>query len=337
MRGGPFPGPQSPAPRVPNPVRYDANVDLIHYPGGVWPGHWQAPVLAIGNFDGVHVGHQAILASVRRSAAARGAAPVALTFDPAPTRVLRPDRAPRSLMTTAQKLEAFEAAGMQGVVVVRFTPELSRWEPERFVSDVLVRWLGVGEVWVGRDFVFGRGRSGTFEVLRELGTSWGFEARKVDPVCLGGAPVSSTRIRTLVGSGAMREAAALLGRPYAIDGLVVRGDARGRQLGFPTANLQTANELVPPNGVYAGFVRRDDSSYPAVANLGTRPTFHGQGAASIEAHLLDVDMDLYGASLRLCFVQRLRDERRFESAEALTRQIREDCRQARAVLDGVSV
>jgi len=312
-------------------------VDVIHYPGGDKPEAWRAPVVAIGNFDGVHLGHRAILDRVRESAEACAAAPVVLTFDPPPARVLRPDKSPRFLMTPAQKFEAFEAAGMAGAAVVRFTAELSRWEPDAFVRDVLVRWLGVREVWVGRDFLFGRDRSGTFEVLRALGGAYGFGAAKVEPVCVGGAPISSSRIRQLVSEGHVREAAALLGGRYFIDGTVVHGDARGRLLGFPTANLQTGNELLPADGVYAALVRRDGEVHPAVANLGLRPTFHGGGDLSVEAHLLDVTGDLYGAVLRLYFVERLRDERRFDSAEALVRQIREDCRQARDVLDGVSV
>jgi riboflavin kinase / FMN adenylyltransferase len=240
-------------------------------------------------------------------------------------------------MTRAQKLEAFEAAGMQGVAMVRFTAEMSRWEPETFVRDVLAAWLGVASVWVGGNFVFGRDRSGTFDVLRALGVKYGFVAEKVDPVCVGGAVVSSTRIRRLVADGNVGDAATLLGRYYSVDGEVVHGDGRGRQIGYPTANLQTGNELLPPYGVYASVARVGGDAIPSVTNLGTRPTFHGDGAASLETHLLGVTRDLYGDRIRLYFVRRLRDERRFESVEALVRQIEQDCREARGILSGVSV
>lgn len=318
------------------PFRYHEIVDLIHYPGGERPGRWSAPVLALGNFDGVHLGHREILRRVRETAAARAATPVVLTFDPHPTLVLRPDKAPPALMTWAQKLEAFEAAGMAGVAVVRFTAELSRWDPEMFVREVLVGWIGVASVWVGGNFVFGRDRSGTFEVLRDLGGRYGFEAGRVEPVCANGSPVSSTRVRRLVADGLVEDASALIGGFYAIDGEVVPGDGRGRLIGFPTANLRTPNELLPSYGVYACFARVGGETHQAVANVGVRPTFHGGGAATLEAHLLGVSRDLYGRSIRLYFVKRLRGERRFESVEALARQIALDCREAAGVLGAVS-
>jgi riboflavin kinase/FMN adenylyltransferase len=312
-------------------------VDLIHYPGDERPGDWTAPVLALGNFDGLHLGHREILRHVRRTAEERSATPVVLTFDPHPTHVIRPDKAPPELMTRAQKLEAFEAAGMQGVAMVRFTAEMSRWDPETFVRDVLAGWLGVASVWVGGNFLFGRDRSGTFDVLRVLGEKYGFVADKVDPICVGGAAVSSTRIRHLIAGGNVADVAALLGGFYFVDGEVIHGDGRGRQIGYPTANLRTGNELLPPYGVYASIARVGGDAHPAVTNLGTRPTFHGDGAPSLETHLPGVDKDLYGQRIRLYFVRRIRDERRFESVEALVRQIEQDCREAGDMLSGVSV
>ena len=312
-------------------------MDLIHYPGDERPSRWRAPVLALGNFDGVHRGHTEILARVRRTAEERSATPVVLTFDPPPTRVLRPDTAPPVLMTLAQKLETFEAAGMQGVAIVRFTAEMSRWEPEAFVRDVLAGWLEVAAVWVGGNFLFGRDRSGTFDVLRALGVKYGFVADKVDPVCVGGAAVSSTRVRRLIADGRVDHAAELLGRYYFVDGEVIRGDGRGRQIGFPTANLRTANELLPPRGVYACIASVGGVPHPAVTNLGVRPTFQGNGADSLETHLLGVDRDLYGLNVRLYFVRRIRGEHAFESAGALARQIEADCREAGDMLSGVSV
>jgi riboflavin kinase/FMN adenylyltransferase len=312
-------------------------VDLIRYPDDPRPSAWRSPVLALGNFDGLHRGHMKIVERVHRTAVERAATPVVLTFDPHPTRVLRPDHAPRLLLTLAQKVEMLEQAGMQGVAVVRFTSEMANWEPEAFVRTVLVGWLGVSEVWVGSNFLFGRDRSGTFSVLRDLGAQYGFRADKIDPVCHRDVAVSSTRIRRLISEGRVDEAAALLGHHPFIDGDVVPGDERGRTIGLPTANLRTENELLPPNGVYATIARVGAGLYPAATNLGVRPTFESSGAPSIEAHLLRGGRDLYGQRIRLYFVQRLRDERAFESVEALQAQIAQDCRQVERLFDQVSV
>ncbi|MEW5984206.1 MAG: bifunctional riboflavin kinase/FAD synthetase [Acidobacteriota bacterium] len=312
-------------------------MDVIRYPADPPPKQWRAPVLALGNFDGLHRGHVKIIDRVHRSAVERGATAVALTFDPHPTQVTRPDKAPPLLMTAGQKLEAFELAGMHGAAVVSFTPEFSRWDPDLFVRRVLVDWLRISEVWVGANFLFGHDRAGNFSVLRQLGSRYGFRAEKIDPVRYKDFVVSSTRIRRLVSEGRVDEAAALLGRHYFIDGEVVRGDGRGQQIGFPTANLVTANRVIPPHGVYASIVRLDRACWPSVTNVGTRPTFGAGAAPSIETHLLDGSRDLYGETLRLFFVQRLRDERPFESAQALAAQIAEDCRLVRALFEQVSV
>src|SRR4051795_8856614 len=226
-------------------------MDIIHFPDDQRPARWKQPVLALGNFDGVHRGHQKILERLRRVAAERGATAVVMTFDPHPPRIVRPDKAPPLLMTKAQKLEAIAAAHVQGAAIVRFTPELSRWDPESFVRTVLVEWMRVSEVWVGANFLFGHDRAGNFSLLRTLGARYGFKAEKIDPVRYKDFVVSSTRVRRLISEARLDEAGALLGHQYYLDGEVVRGDQRGRTIGFPTANLRTANELVPPNGVYA--------------------------------------------------------------------------------------
>jgi len=326
-----------PNPSDPIGSGYDLTVDLIRFPDDGRPEHWHEPVLALGNFDGLHRGHMKIVERVRRTAVEHGRTPVVVTFDPHPTRVLRPDQAPPLIMTLEQKIETLELAGIQGVALVRFTPELSQWEPETFVSTVLVDWLRVSEVWVGSNFVFGRGRSGTFAVLQALGDRFGFRADKIDPVCVKDIAVSSTRIRRLLGEGRVDEAAALLGRHAFIDGDVIPGDERGRLLGFPTANLQTVNQLLPPHGVYATVARVGIELFPAVTNLGVKPTFGGEGAATIEAHLLRGGRDLYGQRLRLYFVKRLRDERKFDSVDALQAQIDHDCRQVELLFDRISV
>lgn len=312
-------------------------MEVLHYPDDPRPAHWQAPVLALGNFDGLHRGHMKIVDRVARTAAEHGRTPAVVTFDPHPTRVLRPDKASPLLMTLPQKVETLAQAGMRGVAIVRFTPELSHWEPETFVHRVLVEWLGVSEVWVGSNFLFGRDRTGTFSVLSDLGRRYGFRADKIDPVCVKDIAVSSTRIRRLLAEGRVDDAALLLGRLYAIDGEVVHGDGRGRQLGFPTANLRTDNEVLPPDGVYASVVRLGKALVPAVTNIGSKPTFGPGGASAVETHLLRGGRDLYGDTIRLSFVQRLRDERRFPSVEALVEQIRQDCHQADLLFERISV
>ena len=311
-------------------------MNVIHFPDDA-PARWNQPVLAVGNFDGLHRGHMKIIDRVRRRAGERAGTPAAMTFDPHPPRIVRPDKAPPLLMTKAQRIEALARSGMQGVAVVRFTHELSQWEPEAFVRAVLVEWLHVVEVWVGANFLFGHNREGNFSVLRSLGARYGFRAEKIDPVRYKDFVVSSTRIRRLVGEGRVDEAAALLGHHYFIDGTVVRGAGRGRELGFPTANLRTENELTPPAGVYATTVTLDDVLYPSVTNVGMRPTFGDVDQTTIETHLFDVDRDLYDITVRLSFVQRLRDERAFPDVDALRAQIEADCRSARRLFGRISL
>src|SRR3990170_403368 len=214
-------------------------MEVAWFPDDPRPPRWPQPVLALGNFDGLHRGHTKIIERVRRVAAERGGSSLVLTFDPHPPRIVRPDKAPLLLMTLAQKIEALERAGIQSTAVVTFTAALSRWEPETFVKTVLVDWLRVAEVWVGADFLFGRDRSGNFSLLRALGGQYGFRVEKIDPVRYKEFVVSSTRIRRLVAEGRIDEAGALLGHHYAIDGIVVEGLKRGRELGFPTANLSS--------------------------------------------------------------------------------------------------
>ena len=220
---------------------------------------------------------------------------------------------------------------------MRFTPELSRWDPETFVRTVLVEWLHVSEVWVGANFLFGHDRAGNFTLLRTLGARYGFKAEKIDPVRYKDFVVSSTRVRRLVSEARVDEASALLGHPYCIDGMVVKGDGRGRTLGFPTANLCTENELIPPHGVYATTIIIDGIVRPSITNIGTRPTVDAEGKTTIETHVFDFDRDLYGMNVRLAFVQRLRDERAFESLDALKSQIEADCARARVLFGRLSL
>jgi len=312
-------------------------MEIIHFPDDPRPARWSQPVLALGNFDGVHRGHRKILDRVRRVATEHGTTSVVMTFDPHPWRVLRPEKAPPLLMTTAQKLEALGAAGLSRAAIVHFTLEFSRWDPEMFVRTVLVDWLRVAEVWVGANFLFGHDRTGNFSMLRTLGSRYGFRAEKIDPVRYKEFVVSSTRIRRLVGEGRVDEAAALLGHQHVIDGSVIRGDGRGRVIGFPTVNLCTKNELLPPHGVYATTTTIDGVIHPSITNIGVRPTVDASGQTSIETHIFGLDRDLYDSSLRLGFVQRLRDERTFESVDLLRAQIAADCEQARALFGRLSL
>jgi riboflavin kinase/FMN adenylyltransferase len=308
-------------------------MQVIHFPDDARPARWHQPVLALGNFDGMHRGHLKIIERVRRGAEERGATGVAMTFDPHPSKIVRPDKAPPLLMTHQQKLEALGRAGMHGVAIVRFTPELARWDPETFVRSVLVEWLHVAEVWVGANFLFGHDRAGNFSLLRSLGARYGFRAEKIDPVRYKDFVVSSTRVRRLITEGRVDEAGALLGHYYSIDGTVVEGEKRGRHLGFPTANICTDNELIPPRGVYATTVSAGGAVYPSMTNIGTRPTFDAGDKTIIETHVLDFSSDLYGAKLRLGLVQRLRDEKKFDGPAALAAQLEADRNHARDLFD----
>ena len=312
-------------------------MDVIHFPDDARPAHWKQPVLALGNFDGLHRGHRKILDRLQRVAGERRATSVVMTFDPHPPRVVRPDKAPPLLMTKAQKLEGLAQAGVDGAAIVRFTHELSQWEPETFVRTVLVEWLHVSEVWVGANFLFGHDRLGNFSLLRTLGARYGFKAEKIDPVRYKDFVVSSTRVRRLVTEARVDEAAALLGHPYVVEGVVVRGAQRGRSIGFPTANLCSENELMPPHGVYATNAIIDGIVLPSVTNIGTRPTVDSSGKTSVETHIFDLERDLYGATMRLAFVQRLRDERAFDSLDLLKSQIAADCARARVLFDRLSL
>ncbi len=302
------------------------------------PRGWPAPVVTVGNFDGIHRGHQALVAAAVEGAQASGGVSVVLTFDPHPSHVLSPDRAPEALMTADQKEELLARLGVDRLALLPFTVELSGKTPRDFADAVLRRALGARRVVVGSNFRFGRGRAGDVPLLRGLGDDLGFDVVAVEPVTHEGAPISSTRIREALARGAVAAARDLLGRPFFVDGDVVRGDGRGRTLGIPTANLALRNETLPRPGVYAATCRVLPAGGPraAVVNLGRRPTFGG-GETTLEAHLLDFDGDLYGAALRVEFRERLRDERRFDGPDSLVKQIREDAEAARRTLaaDGV--
>jgi riboflavin kinase/FMN adenylyltransferase len=302
-------------------------------PRGPGPLGWPRPAVTLGNFDGVHRGHQVLVAAVVEEARALQGTPVVLTFEPHPARIVNPERAPRALMTVEQKAEVLASLGVERVVALPFTLELSRKSPEEFAALVLRDTVGAALVAVGPDFRFGRGRTGGLETLTRLGPQLGFRVRTAPPVLHDGAPVSSTRVRECLKAGSIEDASALLGRRFFVDGLVVRGQGRGRSLGVPTANLEPVNEQLPARGVYACWCRTPQrSAVRGVVNIGIRPTF-GEGASTVEAHLLDFEGDLYGSTLRVEFAARLREERKFPDAAALFRQIGDDIAAARRVLE----
>jgi riboflavin kinase/FMN adenylyltransferase len=286
--------------------------------------------VTIGNFDGLHRGHQALVGTVVAHARSNSGTAVVLSFDPHPARVLAPERAPAALTTPDQKRELLAELGVDVLAELPFTAALAALAPEDFVERVLVWTLQARHVAVGEDFRFGRRRSGDSALLARLGEQAGFSFEAVAPVRVGGLPVSSSRVRDALAAGDVDAARLLLGREYFVDARVVRGDGRGRTIGVPTANLESANEILPSRGVYAGRLRLQDGSWrPAVVNRGLRPTFDGEGE-TVEAHLIDFAGELYGHEVRLAFVARLRDERRFAGPEALVAQIAEDVRRARS-------
>ncbi|HYW31617.1 MAG TPA: bifunctional riboflavin kinase/FAD synthetase [Gemmatimonas sp.] len=291
-------------------------------------------VLTVGTFDGMHRGHQDVLHRVVSRGLATSRPSVVVTFDPHPLEVIKPESAPRLLTMHREKLELFAACGVSYVVVLPFTRSLAAYEADAFVDVVLRARYGMRELLVGHDHGFGRGRMGDIDTLRALGASRGFGVTVLDPVHdADGDPISSTLIRQAVAAGNVDAAAAGLGRPYSISGRVVGGDRRGRMLGFPTINLseQDPRKLLPLDGVYAVRVQTPTGSFGGMVNLGGRPTF-GAEERRIEAHLFDAEGDWYGATVRIDFVRRLRDTRRFAGPDALRAQLLCDELAARAGL-----
>jgi riboflavin kinase/FMN adenylyltransferase len=292
-------------------------------------------VVTIGAYDGVHLGHRALIGEVKQRAAQLGCATAVVTFDRHPAMVVRPDSAPKLLTDLDQKLELLAEVGVDYTLVVHFDEERSHESAEDFVHEVLVGCLGAKAVVVGHDFHFGHGRRGNVALLTQMGGVLGFDVLGLRLVSDAAAAYSSTRIRGLLHDGDVTGAAALLGRPHEVRGTVARGDARGRDLGFPTANVAVPAEvLLPADGIYAGWYRRPDGAvHMAAVSLGRRPTFYEHAESSLlEAYLLDFDGDLYGEQAAVQFVARLRGEERFDSVDALVRQIDADVTATRSAL-----
>lgn len=289
------------------------------------------PVVTPGNFDGVHLGHRAILKAAIDRARAAGGTAFALTYDPLPAKLLVPDRAPRLILVPEDKLELLRLSGLDGVIVVNFTRELSMIEPRDFVRDYFLGRIGAREVVIGHSVNFGHNRAGNAPVMVELGREFGFDTTVVGPVKVAGVEVSSTKVRELITAGEVRAAAKLLGRYHFLHGPIVRGRERGRTIGFPTANLESETECLPPDGVYATRVTLADGAFGSITNIGMRPTF-AETARSIEAHIFDFNRDIYGERIKLELIERIRPEKKFTSADALKNQIALDLARAKEIL-----
>jgi len=298
--------------------------------GPDWKGTY--PVVAIGNFDGVHIGHQEIFRRVREETARKNGKSVVLTFEPHPLKLLVPEKCPQLITPYSKRLRLIEHFGMDAVVVIHFTREFASLAPEAFFRNVLTEVFNVKAVFIGYDFSFGRDRTGSVENLKRLGEKYDIKVEVVAPFKAGNSPVSSTKIRKLVAAGEMETARELLGRYFFLSGEVVKGHNRGKSLGFPTANIETGHELFPARGVYATFLYYHGKRYRAATNIGVNPTFTN-GALSIETYVVDFDEILYGYEVSVSFVKKIRDEICFPSAGMLVERMEEDIRIANEILE----
>src|SRR5438132_8641794 len=286
--------------------------------------------LAIGVFDGVHRGHQAVISTSADHARAADGTPVVVTFNPHPEKVLRPEHAPHLLTATEHKIALIRNLGVRHLLIIAFDKTFAATEPEGFVQQLVTSSKPLRQICVGHEWSFGKNRRGNLELLKKLGAQSDFNVVGIPPVTVNGQLVSSTTIRRAVESGDLRKAAEMLGREYTVLGTVVRGDDLGKKIGFPTANLSAHNEQFPPNGVYFAEARLEGVAYPGVVNLGYRPTVSSSKTERIlEIHLLDFDRDIYGKDLELRFIRYLRPEKKFENVDALVHQIERDVPHAR--------
>jgi len=286
--------------------------------------------LAIGVFDGVHLGHQAVISTSARHAHSADGTPVVVTFDPHPAKVLRPQKAPHLLTATQHKIALIRNLGVAHLLVIEFSPEFAATPPEQFISQLVAHSQALREICVGHEWSFGKDRAGNLDLLEKLGARFHFNVVGIPPVLMDGEVVSSTAIRQAVETGDLKKAAKMLGREYTILGTVMHGQAVGNKIGYPTANLSAHSEQFPPNGVYFAEAWIHGVQHHGVVNLGFRPTVsRGESQRTLEIHLLDFDRDIYGEDVEIRFLQYLRPERKFESVDALARQIDADVKQAR--------
>lgn len=287
-------------------------------------------VLTMGNFDGIHLGHQSLLRNTVEEARQQRCRSVVLTFEPHPMKLLAPERAPRLILTHKDKMQLLQSFGVDLVLIQNFDTQFANLEAREFVEQYLVNRLRIGKIWVGRDLRFGRGRKGSVEELILRGTDGGFEVGIVEPILLKGVRISSSRIRQMIEEGKVDEVECFLGRFHFVSGRVVAGHRRGRNLGFPTANIRSRTEVLPPNGVYATLMEIENRQWPSVTNIGVNPTF-GDGPRTIESFLLDFDGNLYGESVKLFWIKKLRAEKKFATAELLVEQMNRDVTEGREI------
>jgi riboflavin kinase/FMN adenylyltransferase len=284
-------------------------------------------ILTLGNFDGVHLGHQRILKRVAKRAEQLGLPSVVYTFEPHPLKVVAPHKSPPLITNKEEKAVSIASFGIDHLVLARFTKEFAAKHPLEFMEDILVGKLNVREVWVGHDYTFGKGKTGTVEYLKSHGKELGFKVNVVPAYRKKGIIVSSSGVRRFIAGGKVEEAAGMLGRPYSISGRVIKGSARGKNLGFPTANIKTEKELIPKNGVYAVFVSLEGGEYKGVVNIGFAPTFSGN-KWGIEVHIFDFKRGIYGKEITIKFIKNLREEKTFKNQNSLANQIKKDVKRA---------
>ena len=293
-------------------------------------------VVTLGNFDGIHLGHQALIKGAVADAKQLGRCSIVLTFEPHPLRVLAPQRAPKMLLTHKDKMQLFQEFGVDAVIVQHFDAAFAGIGAQDFVRHILVDRLHATKLWVGKDLRFGQGRKGDVEYLICWGKDLDFSVAIVEPILIDGARVSSSRIRQLIGEGRVDEVKKMLGRYHFLSGRIVGGHERGRGLGFPTANLSTRTEVLPPDGIYATWLHRGDVRLPSVSSIGVNPTF-GAGPRTVECFVMNFDENIYGETVKLSLVQRIRDEKKFSSVDALIAQIRDDVARAENIFRGLNL
>jgi riboflavin kinase/FMN adenylyltransferase len=295
-----------------------------------------ASVVTIGNFDGVHLGHQALVNQTVDEARDRNATSIVVTFDPHPLKVLAPARAPRLILTAQDKIELLRELGVDIVINQPFDDAFASVRAEDFVRRFIVGYLKTKKIFVGRDLRFGHAREGNIKLLVGWGVKLGFEVSIVEPVLVNDARVSSSRIRALVEDGRVHEARDLLGRYHFISGTVIEGHRRGREMGFPTANIESRTEVLPSNGIYATLFYVDDAWWPSASSIGVNPTF-GAGPRTVETHIFEFDRSIYRRVIKLAFVKKIRDEKKFDDVAGLVAQIQDDVNVSRAIFDSLDI
>ena len=293
-------------------------------------------VVTLGNFDGIHLGHQALIKGAVSDGKRLGCWSIVLTFEPHPLKVLAPDRAPKTLLTHKDKMQLLQSFGVDAMIVQHFDLAFAKIAAEDFVRNILVDRLHATKLWVGKDLRFGQGRRGDVGDLKRWGEDLGFEVAIVEPILVQGVRVSSSRIRQAIAAGRVNEVRPMLGRYHFLSGRVVRGQHRGKDLGFPTANLSTRTEVLPPDGIYATLLQRGAEVFASVSSIGGNPTF-GEGPRTVESYILNFNENIYGETVKLSFVQRIRDEKKFSSVEALVTQIRDDVSRAENIFRDVNL